>query len=228
MTSITGTSQSYDLPSWASHWRNNHCVKKLTADETVQPAEVRLTVVIPAYNEEQRLRPMLEEAIPYLDEHYGRGSLSSAKLHDNTNYPPSNSNAVRMRGTKNMTNDDKGGYEIIIIDDGSRDNTVNLALHIAADHSLGDNFRVVKLEKNRGKGGAVTHGMRHARGQYVLFADADGASTFEDLSKLMKACKEVEDIYGRGIAIGSRAHMVGQDAVIKVCQESIMLPLTID
>ena len=61
------------------------------------------------------------------------------------------------------------------------------------------------------------HGMRHARGRYVLFADADGASRFEDLEMLVRACVDVEDGEGRGVAVGSRAHLVGGDAVVKVC-----------
>jgi len=63
----------------------------------------------------------------------------------------------------------------------------------------------------------VTHGFRHVRGQYAIFADADGASTFSDISKLVQGCQEVQDEPCRGIAVGSRAHMVGSEAVIKVC-----------
>lgn len=46
-------------------------------------------------------------------------------------------------------------YEIIIVDDGSRDNTVDVALGFAKKHMDVD-IRVLALEKNRGKGGAVT------------------------------------------------------------------------
>lgn len=74
---------------------------------------------------------------------------------------------------------------------------------------------MVSLSPNRGKGGAVTHGMRHARGQYVVFADADGASDIADLGKLVSACQEAEDERGRAVAVGSRAHLVGSDAVVK-------------
>ncbi len=77
-------------------------------------------------------------------------------------------------------------------------------------------LRVVSLERNRGKGGAVTHGMRHVRGKYVLFADADGASKFSDVAKLLRACRAVADERGRAVAIGSRAHLVGSEAVVKV------------
>jgi dolichyl-phosphate beta-glucosyltransferase len=50
-----------------------------------------------------------------------------------------------------------------------------------------------------------------------MFADADGASKFEDLRKLVVGCDEVADVSERGIAVGSRAHMVGTEAVVKVC-----------
>jgi dolichyl-phosphate beta-glucosyltransferase len=81
---------------------------------------------------------------------------------------------------------------------------------------------VVSLEKNRGKGGAVTHGMRHARGTYVVFADADGASKFSDLGKLVQGCERGKDKLGRAVGIGSRAHMVGTAAVVKVSLSYIL------
>lgn len=76
-------------------------------------------------------------------------------------------------------------------------------------------IRVASLVENRGKGGAVTHGLRHVRGKYVLFADADGASKFEDLGKLIREIKKIEDTDGRGVAVGSRAHLVGSEEVVK-------------
>lgn len=104
----------------------------------------------------------------------------------------------------------KQPYEVIIVDDGSRDKTPEFALEWAAQHMKPGTLRVTRLAKNRGKGGAVAHGMRFSRGKYVLFADADGASDFKDMPRLLEAVK-VND----GVAIGSRAHMVGTDAVVK-------------
>ena len=136
------------------------------------------------------------------------------------------------------------GWEILVISDSSTDGTADAALSFARDHQASTTtttnttpkpipgphtphpthstqippglIRVISLEENRGKGGAVIHGMRHARGRYVLFADADGASKFDDLDMLVRACADVEDENGRGVAIGSRAHLVGGDAVVKV------------
>jgi dolichyl-phosphate beta-glucosyltransferase len=107
-------------------------------------------------------------------------------------------------------------WEILVVDDGSSDNTASVALSFAASSELvkPEQMRVVILEKNRGKGGAVAHGMRHVRGRYAIFADADGASRFSDLTALMQRLKEKET-QGYGIAVGSRAHMVTSDAVVK-------------
>ena len=57
--------------------------------------------------------------------------------------------------------------------------------------------------------------MQHVRGKYVIFADADGASKFEDLEKLMGELKRIEHD-GLGLAVGSRAHMVHSAAVVQV------------
>ena len=125
----------------------------------------------------------------------------------------------------------------MIVSDGSTDQTIATALQFAKNHQIGKPpptpkgpwngsgrptniipgaIRVVDLEQNRGKGGAVTHGMRHARGAYVVFADADGASRFTDLGKLVLGCEKAKDKLGRAVAVGSRAHMVGTEAVVKV------------
>lgn len=137
---------------------------------------------------------------------------------------------------------DEDAYEILVVDDGSKDNTFDKALEFAKEnaHRGGKNIRVIKLAKNRGKGGAVRHGMLHSRGERILFVDADGASRFEDLTLLNKAMDEMcnesftnghtstsKDITknsndAKAIAIGSRAHMVKTDAVVKVsCSAAI-------
>ncbi len=202
-----------------------------------------MSVVVPAYNEEDRLIGMLEEAVNYLENEYGTIAADAAKLNDQ-----GKEGKLRQRtnghanGSKSKIFDTVGdspnrGWEILLVDDGSKDATLDTAFTFARNHQLparprrlsgpwthraehavnipAGSIRVVSLAKNRGKGGAVTHGMRHVRGQYVVFADADGASKFDDLGKLVKACEEIEDTHGRGVAVGSRAHLVGSEAVVK-------------
>lgn len=181
-----------------------------------------MSVIVPAYNEEERLEGMLEEAIEYLDAEYGRSTKASSKArmngHTTGTIRNGNGNAAQKRESK-ITDNVTGprGYEIILVNDGSKDKTVDVALRLSKKHQLHDILRIVSLKENRGKGGAVTHGFRHVRGLYAIFVDADGASTFSDISKLVQGCEEVQDEPCRGIAVGSRAHMVGSEAVIKVC-----------
>ncbi|KAI0072393.1 Alg5-prov protein [Panus rudis PR-1116 ss-1] len=105
-------------------------------------------------------------------------------------------------------------YEILIVDDGSSDGTSDLALKLADEYPDSD-IRVVTLRQNLGKGGTVRHGMLHGRGRRLLFADADGASRFEDLELLWSALDEIDGGDRAAIAIGSRAHLVKTDAVVK-------------
>ncbi|KAG2137586.1 Alg5-prov protein [Suillus bovinus] len=105
-------------------------------------------------------------------------------------------------------------YELIIIDDGSKDDTSALALKLAQQH-LNSDIRVVTLEKNLGKGGAVRHGMLHARGNRLLMVDADGASRFEDLELLWRKMDELGPKNEPTVVVGSRAHLVKTEAVVK-------------
>ena len=70
-------------------------------------------------------------------------------------------------------------HEIIVSNDGSKDQTTTVALKEA--DKLGLNLVVIQYPKNRGKGGAVRAGMSLVRGKYALMLDADGATTFSEL-----------------------------------------------
>ena len=76
-------------------------------------------------------------------------------------------------------------YELIIVDDGSRDCTTELAQKYVLRYGS-DKIRVITLQNNRGKGGAIRIGVLAARGELILFADADGATRFGDIGKLEK------------------------------------------
>ena len=117
-----------------------------------------LSVVIPAYNEEDRIAQTLIRVNQYL----------SFK---------------------------KYAYEIIVVDDGSSDNTVALVskLFRKAKHLINK-----KNKKNRGKGYAVKNGMRRANGRIRLFMDADNSV---DISHIDEFIRWLE--FGYEVVIGS-------------------------
>ena len=194
----------------------------------MEDSELFMSLVVPAYNEEDRLGLMLSEAVEYLKSEYGNPKSSKGLQNGNgngtavkstkTDGKHSNSHANGYANGHISSDDARQGWEILVVSDGSTDKTIQTALQFANNLNSPScsSVRVVHLNSNRGKGGAVVHGMRHVRGKYTVFADADGASKFQDLGKLVRECERIEDDEGRGVAIGSRAHLMGSDAVVKV------------
>jgi len=86
--------------------------------------------------------------------------------------------------------------EVIVVNDGSRDNTADMASTFARKDPI---LRLVENPGNRGKGYSVRNGMLNARGRVVLFSDADLSSPIEEAPKLFAALEG-----GADIAIGSR------------------------
>ncbi|NJL93955.1 MAG: glycosyltransferase family 2 protein [Anaerolineae bacterium] len=118
-----------------------------------------LSIVIPAYNEAERILPTI-------------GAIASHV--SDLGFP----------------------WEMIIADDGSRDKTVQIV------EDLGfANLQVLRAEKNGGKGSAVRRGILAARGQHVLFCDADNSTPIEEVSKFIYQLTQG----GQDLAVGSRA-----------------------
>jgi dolichyl-phosphate beta-glucosyltransferase len=119
-----------------------------------------LTVVIPAYNEAERIGPYLAEVRAHLD----------------ATYPT--------------------GYEVLVVDDGSRDDTAPLVSRLAAGWP---ELQLLRHTTNKGKGAAVRTGVMESSGRRVLFADADGATPIAEERKLASALAR-----GAAVAAGSR------------------------
>lgn len=87
--------------------------------------------------------------------------------------------------------------EVIVVDDGSDDDTARVASALIAELP---HARVLRLPANAGKGAAIRAGVSRARGAVVAFMDADMATDPRDLGRLVAALDDAD------VAIGSRAH----------------------
>lgn len=103
---------------------------------------MQLSVIIPAYNEENRLSKTLQAVDTYL---------------------------------KKQSYD----YEILVVSDGSTDNTVQ----VAKDTGI-TGLRVIDNKENHGKGYVVRQGMLEAKGDFRLFMDADNATSVDHVEKM--------------------------------------------
>src|SRR2546423_4912745 len=79
-------------------------------------------------------------------------------------------------------------FELIVVDDGSRDGTTELL----RDGSWPENVRVLHHEKNRGKGAALRTGLVEARGTFSTVFDADLEYSARDIPALLEPLREGE------------------------------------
>lgn len=122
---------------------------------------MNLSVIIPAYNEEQALPRTLSEIQGYL---CGLPEVAS--------------------------------WEIVVVDDGSTDGTAAAA--------SGEGVRLVKLDRNSGKGAALVAGARQASKDWMLLMDADSSTPIAELQKLAAAAAKADIAFGSRAAAGAR------------------------
>lgn len=81
--------------------------------------------------------------------------------------------------------------EVLISDDGSRDDTLAICREFAKAHS---SFKILHAERNQGKGAAVRSGISKASGEYILMCDADLATPIQELGGFWERIREGADI----------------------------------
>lgn len=85
-------------------------------------------------------------------------------------------------------------YEILLVDDGSSDDSLVIAAQIAQQDPR---FKVLSLSRNFGHQAAVTAGLEHAQGDLIAVLDADLQDPPEELGRFFQACREGSDVvYG--------------------------------
>jgi dolichyl-phosphate beta-glucosyltransferase len=137
---------------------------------SAQVAPASLTIVLPAFNEEQRIGPALDELFAYLDGLSGRPGAG---------LPPN--------------------PDVLVVDDGSTDRTAAIVgAAIEARPAGRASLRLLRAEHG-GKGSAVRAGMLAAEGDLVLFADADMATPPGEMPKLIGALAAADVALGSRI-----------------------------
>lgn len=127
---------------------------------------------------------------------------------------PAFNEAERISGTLKRTaaflQKEKYDWEIIVIDDGSRDNTSDIVEAIANSEALRARLKVLRLPHNQGKGAAVKAGILASKNRFCLICDADLAVPIEDIQRLWPCV----DLDAASIVIGSRK-LLGAETVIE-------------
>jgi glycosyltransferase involved in cell wall biosynthesis len=99
-------------------------------------------------------------------------------------------------------NEQPGGSELIVVDDGSTDDTARVAEEIFSEPARGCvETQVIRVEPNRGKGHAVRTGLLAARGLVALFSDADLSTPISETPKLVQPIRSGQ----YDVVFGSRA-----------------------
>jgi len=84
-------------------------------------------------------------------------------------------------------------YELLLVDDGSADQTAEIIATRFANWPQG---RLIRLRRNCGQAAALLHGMKSARGQIIVLLDGDGQNDPQDIPKVVAPLTEVDMAVG--------------------------------
>lgn len=131
---------------------------------------MRISIVIPAYNEKKRIAKTLSKIFYYIKK-------------------------------------DNVDAEVIVVDDGSKDDTFAIANKFKEKHL---NTVVLRNDNNKGKGFSVRKGVLAARGECILFTDADNSTPIQEMKKIVPLVLEGKC----DVAFGSRS-IEGSDVKLR-------------
>lgn len=167
-----------------------------------------LSVVLPAYNEEANIEPVVRRALDVLP---------------------------------GLVDD----FEIVVVDDGSRDATAERALELAREHP--GRVRVLRHDPNQGYGAAIRSGFRHARGALVFYTDADNQFDLAELEWFLPMVANHDMVigfrvyrydtvlrsivswcYNRLVGVLFRVHVRDVDCAYKLLRREVLEKITIE
>lgn len=165
-----------------------------------QGQDLLFSIVVPAYNEEQRMDSMLSSALLYMS--------NWSKTESDITYEV----VIVDDGSTDKT------FEV----------AKKFQLENVQKYASKGALNIIRVDENIGKGGAVRIGVDHSLGKYILMVDADGATDFKDISKLYKAIKSIEESSSAfegtvGVAIGSRAHLQDESVIKRSLIRTILM-----
>lgn len=157
-----------------------------------------LSLVIPAFNEEERIPPMLKSTLDFL--HSSKDELAK---HCNEALA-----LGKGKRNKQTIHQQSLPFQIIIVNDGSSDNTIQSVQRLIEKEYFKSiqsttAIKLLTLKQNAGKGAAVKAGMLHSNAKLALMLDADGATTISSLFSLLEEMKTRK----AQMVFGSRAHL---------------------
>ncbi|GAA4460162.1 hypothetical protein GCM10023093_02360 [Nemorincola caseinilytica] len=117
---------------------------------------------------------------------------------------------IMLQGLAELNEKWQGDYEVIVVDDGSKDDTVQkITTALDGEHAaLKSRITIERMPANGGKGAALKHGVALAKGEYILTLDADMSTRPTDLLAWEKRERGLFD-GSRVVYIGSRKHEEG-------------------
>ena len=115
----------------------------------------------------------------------------------------------RLLASLTKINYPKDKYEVIIIEDGSKDDTFDVCTKFALENQ---NFKILQRTTSNGKPSALNYGIKHAKGELIAVFDADNVPSNDALLNVAKYFDDtkVAAVQGRTMSINSRENMLTQ------------------